>query len=91
MRKHDDFKPAKDKPLPKYENEPDYDYDDGDDDGFELGQPRTDRGNLVAACGSGYQHLGAGSAEPVLDIARDLRQCLTLGVIRKAECCQKKW
>ena len=35
MRKHDDFKPAKDKPLPKYENEPDYDYDDGDDDGFD--------------------------------------------------------
>ena len=33
MKKHDDFKPAKDKPLPKYENEPDY-YDDGDDDGF---------------------------------------------------------
>jgi len=32
MKKHDDFKPAKDKPLPKYENEPDYDYDDGDDD-----------------------------------------------------------
>ena len=35
MRKHDDFKPAKDKPLPKYENEPDYDYDGGDDDGFD--------------------------------------------------------
>tara|TARA_R110000824_G_scaffold69080_2_gene177979 strand:- start:487 stop:777 length:291 start_codon:yes stop_codon:yes gene_type:complete len=35
IRKHDDFKPAKDKPLPKYENEPDYDYDDGDDDGFD--------------------------------------------------------
>jgi len=32
MKKHDDFKPAKDKPLPKYENEPDYDYGDGDDD-----------------------------------------------------------
>ncbi|CAO1654689.1 hypothetical protein [Parasphingorhabdus sp. NYA22] len=31
MNKHDDFKPAKGKPLPKYENEPDYD-DDGDDD-----------------------------------------------------------
>lgn len=25
MKKHDDFKPVKDKPLPKYENEPDYD------------------------------------------------------------------
>ena len=33
MKKHDDFKPVTDKPLPKYENEPDYDYDDGDDDG----------------------------------------------------------
>jgi|TARA_R110002049_G_scaffold10709_5_gene52109 hypothetical protein len=33
IRKHDDFKPAKDKPLPKYENEPDY--DDGDDDDFD--------------------------------------------------------
>lgn len=32
MKKHDDFKPIKDKPLPKYENEPDYDDDDGDDD-----------------------------------------------------------
>jgi hypothetical protein len=31
MKKHDDFKPISDKPLPKYENEPDY--DDGDDDG----------------------------------------------------------
>jgi hypothetical protein len=31
MKKHDDFKPVKGKPLPKYENEPDY-YDDGDDD-----------------------------------------------------------
>ncbi len=31
MKKHDDFKAAKDKPLPKYENEPDYD-DDGEDD-----------------------------------------------------------
>jgi hypothetical protein len=31
MKKHDDFKAVKDKPLPKYENEPDYD-DDGDDD-----------------------------------------------------------
>ncbi|WP_417610906.1 hypothetical protein [Parasphingorhabdus sp.] len=30
MKKHDDFKPVKGKPLPKYENEPDY--DDGDDD-----------------------------------------------------------
>ena len=30
MKKHDDFKPVKDRPLPKYENEPDY--DDGDDD-----------------------------------------------------------
>ncbi|VWX59136.1 hypothetical protein [Sphingorhabdus sp. 109] len=29
MRKHDDFKAAKGKPLPKYENEPDYD-EDGD-------------------------------------------------------------
>ncbi|MEH6714320.1 hypothetical protein [Parasphingorhabdus flavimaris] len=33
MKKHDDFKPVKDKPLPKYENEPDY--DDGDDYGEE--------------------------------------------------------
>jgi len=33
MKKHDDFKPVKGKPLPKYENEPDY-YDDGDDDGL---------------------------------------------------------
>lgn len=31
MKKHDDFKAAKDKPLPKYENEPDYD-DDGEGD-----------------------------------------------------------
>lgn len=30
MKKHDVFKPAKEKPLLKYENEPDY--DDGDDD-----------------------------------------------------------
>ena len=30
MKKHDDFKLAKDQPLPKYENEPDYD-DDGDE------------------------------------------------------------
>jgi len=27
MKKHDDFKAAKGKPLPKYENEPDYDDD----------------------------------------------------------------
>ena len=33
MKKHDDFKPVKDKPLPKYENEPDY--DDGEDYGEE--------------------------------------------------------
>jgi len=34
MKKHDDFKAAKDKPLPKYENEPDYDDDlvDGSED-----------------------------------------------------------
>ncbi len=32
MKKHDDFKAAKDKPLPKYENEPDYDEDEGEDD-----------------------------------------------------------
>ena len=31
MKKHDVFKPAKEKPLLKYENEPDY--DDGDHDG----------------------------------------------------------
>ncbi|OAN97523.1 hypothetical protein [Parasphingorhabdus sp.] len=30
IRKHDDFKAVKDKPMPKYENEPDY--DDGDPD-----------------------------------------------------------
>lgn len=33
MKKHDDFKPAKGKPQPKYENEPDY-YGDSDDDGL---------------------------------------------------------
>lgn len=35
MKKHDDFTPVRDKPLPKYENEPDYDDDDdfADDDG----------------------------------------------------------
>ncbi|MEH6792195.1 hypothetical protein [Parasphingorhabdus sp.] len=27
MKKHDDFKPAKNKPVTKYENEPDYDND----------------------------------------------------------------
>jgi hypothetical protein len=32
MKKHDDFKAAKDKPFPKYENEPDYDEDDGEGD-----------------------------------------------------------
>ncbi len=32
MKKHDDFRPAKDKPLPKYENEPDYDAGGDDDD-----------------------------------------------------------
>ena len=32
MKKHDDFKPAKDKPLPKYENEPDYDEDEDETD-----------------------------------------------------------
>lgn len=31
MKKYDDFRRAKDKPLPKYENEPDYDDDDSDD------------------------------------------------------------
>lgn len=30
IRKHDDFKATKDKPVPKYENEPDF--DDGDTD-----------------------------------------------------------
>tara|TARA_R110002033_G_scaffold59536_6_gene109433 strand:+ start:57 stop:341 length:285 start_codon:yes stop_codon:yes gene_type:complete len=30
MKKHDDFKRAKGQPLPKYENEPDYDDDDSD-------------------------------------------------------------
>ncbi|MEO9634078.1 MAG: hypothetical protein ABJF89_13240 [Parasphingorhabdus sp.] len=28
IKKHNEFKPAKDKPVPKYENEPDYDEDD---------------------------------------------------------------
>lgn len=31
MKKHDDFKAVKGKPLPKYENEPDYDEDEGED------------------------------------------------------------
>ncbi len=31
IKKHNEFKPVKDKPLPKYENEPDYDDDDSDD------------------------------------------------------------
>ncbi|MEO9601609.1 hypothetical protein [Parasphingorhabdus sp.] len=28
IKKHNEFKPAKDKPQPKYENEPDYDEDE---------------------------------------------------------------
>ena len=31
MKKHNEFKPVNDKPLPKYENEPDYDDVDSDD------------------------------------------------------------